>query len=126
MTAATALEPADAIVAAAARAVYDRARHIADGQPGHIRKPVEDATWALSDALEFYRLIHAGIIHPLSAYQELRYRCREDQRYAEALRMAAADAAEEAAELIKVIAEHIGEDAAAMVRGENNNGGTQS
>jgi hypothetical protein len=40
--------------------------------------------------------------------------------------MAAADAAEEAAELIKVIAEHIGEDAAAMVRGENNNGGTQS
>ena len=118
MTAATITRPADAVLIDRLRAVYDRATTITAGKPETARNAIEDASWQFKDAIDFYELIHNGQVAPLSAYGELHYRCIEDQLYAEALRMAAADAAEEAGELVKVIAEHCGDGIARRVSGE--------
>lgn len=126
MSASAGTAPADIAVARGAREVFARATgpgFYRALRPGTALVPLIVAVGDLGKALEFYELILAEELCPAAAYEELLHFQPDELRYAEALRMAAEEAAGEAAELVQVTAEHVGDEAAAMVSGQNSNNG---
>ena len=119
MSTATITPPADVITSRAAREVFARATGPDCEWPAAemSRRAIAAAVTDLGEALEFYQDILAEETHPASAYEDLLYYQPQDQQFAEALRMAAEEAAEAAAEVVRVIGEHIGDEAAAYVSG---------
>jgi hypothetical protein len=84
-----------------ARATYHRVMNAE--WPGHVnRDKIRGALDGITEALETYTAILDGAIHPASAYCELEH---EDDAYDRALSMTAADAADWADELDRLVPE---------------------